>query len=361
MNILFVISSLGNGGAERVAAVLCNSLAERGHTVHCMVFNKRETEYRISEKVDVVYLRSDSETNQWKARAKRLLQGRRIIKQIKPDVMVGFMGAGYNAFFGSCGFCFPKIASVRANPSKETSKLMRYWFSHADAVVLQCADQERAYSGRFNNPVVIGNPVSDDSLLHYRKENYQTCRRIVMAGRLSHVKDYPAAICALSKVRAIHSDVTLDIYHGAGSAEKEIKDAITKYHMEDVVRLCGWTDNTPAALCNYDLYLLTSLSEGMPNALMEAMAVGLPCISTDCETGPAELITDGVNGFLTKVGDPDVLAEKIVTVINMTAEQRAELGNRAHEAMYENYRTEVIIQKWEALFRDLIRKARRQA
>ena len=95
---------------------------------------------------------------------------------------------------------------------------------------------------------------------------------------------------------------------------------------------------------------MSSDFEGMPNALMEAMAVGLPCISTDCDTGPSDLITDGENGYLIPVGDVEALAEKMVRIIEMTPDERMRIGRAARKNMKENYNGEVICKKWESVF-----------
>ena len=92
-------------------------------------------------------------------------------------------------------------------------------------------------------------------------------------------------------------DMMLDIY-GTGRLESELRQQIQEKGLETCVSLRGWTSSPLVEHSNSDIYVLTSDYEGMPNALMEALAMGLPCISTDCDTGPEDLITDGENGFL---------------------------------------------------------------
>ena len=107
------------------------------------------------------------------------------------------------------------------------------------------------------------------------------------------------------------------------------------------------------------MFLITSDMEGMPNALMEAMAVGLPCVSTDCETGPADLIEDGINGYLVPVNDHELLAEKIIKFMEMTFEERFDIAQKAHRTISEKFNIEIITAKWEKVFKDLTGEKRR--
>ena len=173
-----------------------------------------------------------------------------------------------------------------------------------------------------------------------------------MAGRLEPQKNYSMALRAVQKVKKVYPDIQLDIF-GKGKAADRIQEEINQLDLSENVVLHGWSDNTIREFQSRDLYMLTSNSEGMPNSLMEAMAVGLPCISTDCETGPSDLITDGIDGYLVPINDSDMLANRLLKLIEMNYEERIAMGNKAHEKMKTMFHSDAIADKWERLFCDL--------
>ena len=137
-------------------------------------------------------------------------------------------------------------------------------------------------------------------------------------------------IKAFAKACETNANITLDIYgKGEDAYVNELQKLIDELGMTGRICLCGRTDNMHKVLMESDAFIMSSNYEGMPNALAEAMAVGLVCISTDCKTGPRDLIKDGENGFLTAVGDVDAMAEKIKTVINLDEYEIKKIGTDA--------------------------------
>ena len=125
---------------------------------------------------------------------------------------------------------------------------------------------------------------------------------------------------------------TLDIY-GAGAPEKvqELETLIAELGMENQIRLCGWRKDIHDLLTSYDAFLMSSNYEGMPNALAEAMATGLVCLSTDCKTGPKDMIDHGESGFLAKTGDVQSFAEGIRKISQLDKQQCNAIGAAARE------------------------------
>ena len=110
---------------------------------------------------------------------------------------------------------------------------------------------------------------------------------------------------------------------------------ITQLGMEERIRLCGWKKDIHEVLTSYDAFLMSSDYEGMPNALAEAMAVGLVCLSTDCRTGPKDMIDHGKNGLLAKTGDVQSFAGEIKAILQMDQQQCATMGMAAREKILE--------------------------
>ena len=359
MKVLFVIGNMSNGGAQRVASVLCNQFAQNGHNVSLLLFNRSEEEYSLSDKIQIYSLREDYQSYSSMSFAAVIVQMRKLIKRIDPDVAIGFTTGGYALYLASLGMNFPKIASARAAPhiifGKKglRARINRAWFRHADAVVLQTEGQiAETPTELLQNAVVIPNPIDLGSVEKNPVICVSQCERIIMAGRLEIEKNYPLAIAAMEMVIRSYPDARLTIY-GKGSLHGELEAMIYEKNLQESVILAGWTADVRQKLLESDLFLLTSDFEGMPNALMEAMACGLPCISTDCRTGPSELIEDGVSGMLVPVGDAGALAETICHVMEHDAEWRKKLGCAAKSTIQDKYSVKKVVSQWEALFKEL--------
>lgn len=361
MKIAFISGNLCDGGAQRVISVVASELAERGHDVNIFVFARNEKEYPVSSKVKITAISDNFDEYSKISLFKRIIHIRRFLKKFKPDVAVGFLEGGYGLYLASFGLKVKKVASARIDPKILWSKkgiraeINKKWFESADAVVLQTNSQMDNVPDKVRKrSIVVANPVSENALLKNAEIKYnEMCRKIVMFGRLEPQKNYPMVFEAINIVKKKYPDVSVDIF-GKGSIVEKLEELVKDMKLENSVKLCGWTQSTMDECLNHDIFVLSSDFEGMPNALMEAMAVGLPCISTDCPTGPADLIEDGKNGFLIDVNDSSSLADRIISIIEMSLDERTKLGNNAHSAMNNKFNKSVIAEKWENMFKDLI-------
>ena len=129
--------------------------------------------------------------------------------------------------------------------------------------------------------------------------------------------------------------MNLKIY-GDGKLKSSLNNYIKELGLQENIQLCGRTNNIVEVLKKSDLYILSSNAEGMPNSLMEAMALGLPCISTDCPTGPSDLITHGVNGRLIPIKDEEKLTKSIKHIINNPVES-IKMGTNARKTIIDKY------------------------
>ena len=362
MKVLFASGNLCDGGAQRVISVVSSELAEKGHDITLLLYSRNEKEYPISEKVKIISLAENFNDYQKISGLKRIKLIRKILKQVKPEIAVGFLEGGYGLYLSSFGLRMKKVSSARINPKYIVEQkglrafINKRWFKKSNAIVLQTESQINFVPKSWEKKsVVIPNPVSVLALQTEIQNYNDNCERIIMVGRLDDQKNYSMAIEAIRLVKEEYPNIKLDIF-GKGNQEESLLKEIEEKGLADNISLKGWTQNAVQELCQYDLYLMTSNYEGMPNALMEAMAVGLPCISTDCETGPADLIEDGVNGYLVPVGDALALANRIKNVIKMSKEDREKMGCLARQNMQENYNNQAIASKWEELFERLIRE-----
>ena len=157
---------------------------------------------------------------------------------------------------------------------------------------------------------------------------------ILAAGRLQAQKNYSLLIKALSRIRT-RIDVRLIIL-GEGSKKKKLENLVCKLNLSDAVSMPGWVVNPYAFMGKVDLFVLSSLYEGLPNVLIEAMACGCPIVSTDCPTGPREILGDGRWGKLVPVDSVDFLADSIFEALNEKHDREA-LRQRASEFSSEQF------------------------
>ena len=171
-----------------------------------------------------------------------------------------------------------------------------------------------------------------------------SCFTVISAGRLECQKNFPMLVRAFSDFAKDKNDVVLHIY-GEGNDKDMLQDLIDKLGCGEKIKLMGRSNDLVSVYKEANLFILSSNYEGMPNALLEAMAIGLPCISTDCPTGPSEMIVSGENGLLVPVNDAEKLREAIEFMYN-NRDKAEEMGQRAREHVAENYRIEKIADRF---------------
>lgn len=334
-HILFAIGSLQGGGAERVVSVWTSALAKKGYKVSVLVYARHENEYPIDPNVGVYTIAESVKACNDMPMIERLRCFRKILKVQKPDVIISFLPeVQVYVALASIGLRIPRIETVRNNPWKEKvlktkfAKLWLWCFYSCKAIIVQSEDQKTFFKNSVQEKaVVIPNPVNPQYIENEKKE-YAETKKIVAAGRLAEQKNPKMMIDAVKLLSQRYKDVTLEIY-GIGTLQEELDAYIKEQKLTDKVFLMGRNDALYNVYKQADAYVMSSDYEGMPNALVEAMAVGLPCVSTDCKTGPRDLIDDGKNGFLVPCGDYKALAEKLERIVLMSAKERMTLGKNA--------------------------------
>ena len=149
-------------------------------------------------------------------------------------------------------------------------------------------------------------------------------------------------IDAFSTVHTTHPDYHLDIY-GDGEMYEALDNQIKQLRLIESIRLHGRTNNVPEALASARIFVLCSNVEGMPNALMEAMALGVPCIATDV-SGVRDIIDDGVNGFIIPVGDQKALEDRLMQL--MGSEKLQDQFSRESYSVMERFDKRIIFEQW---------------
>ena len=179
---------------------------------------------------------------------------------------------------------------------------------------------------------------------------------MVQSGRLVDFKNQLLLIDAFVKVHRDHPDYILEIYGGdSHDGTKELlEESIARNHAESYVHLMGASDELEKKLNDAALFAFSSDWEGLPNALMEAMALGLPIVATDCPCGgPATLIENEKNGLLVPIKDADALAAGMKRLIEDPA-LAERLGNEARK-IKDIANTESVVQQWKEYIEELCR------
>lgn len=344
MKIMMVITGMQSGGAERVMATLCNELSKR-HKIRLVIMKSAESDYELSDRIEVL---SGDIVNQ--SLIKSVQFTKKNIEEWKPDVMLSFMTKSNIIALIAKTLASKKcqlVIAERANPYNAARSLKivrRFLYPKADGCVFQ-TEQAQAY---YNNilkckSIILRNPLNPDfNVTAYRGIKK---KKIVTMGRLSEEKNQELLIKAFQKIAHRYTDYTVEIY-GDGPLRGKLEKTIKDLSMENRVLLMGRRDNIQEYIKDAEIFVLPSNSEGMPNALLEAMAMGLACIATDCPIGgSAVAIQNNDNGILIPMNDVDVLAEKLSLLLDNKSYAR-QLGDQAIQVT-QDFGTEHVCAQWE--------------
>ena len=249
----------------------------------------------------------------------------------------------------------PVIISVRNDPeieykNKIINYIMRKLYPLANGFVFQTQDAKDYFKTILKcKKEVIENPVNENFL----KTNYKGERekKIVAVGRLEPQKNYPLLIEAYKEVCAKHPEYNLEIY-GEGSLKEYLLEITKRLKLEEKVIFKGESNQVWADIYKASAFVMSSNYEGMPNALLEAFCLGVPCISTDCPCGgPRSIITNDINGLLTKVGDIKGLTDAINRIIEENI--GVKFSNKASKER-QKFKTNVICNKWKKFIEDIV-------
>jgi glycosyltransferase involved in cell wall biosynthesis len=323
MIISFTCNNIGTGGAERVICNLANQMAKDGHFVNIICYKVLPSfYYKLQENVKIIEL--DDQINSRKRWIDRKTAGLVNLKKLygavkSSDCIVSFYTRQncYSILVGKLQH-IPVICAERDHffmvDGRVNHWMRKVFYPHADGFIHQTSMAQtylRKNEGVKCQDVVIPNPlwISD---FPTRKP---IPGRVVSVGRLAEQKNYDGIIAAFADVHSRFPNSELWIY-GDGDLKKQLEKKCSDYNIQKSVVFAGVTKNVVDALLSADIFVMFSHGEGYPNSLMEALAVGVPSISSDCPVGgPRDMIANGENGFLVECGDVQQLSNSICELL----------------------------------------------
>lgn len=358
MHIALVISSLEAGGAERVASELATYWAGQEHRITVITLSSPDISpfYTLGEKVELIQLDLLNEAGGVSRLiniGKRILTLRKALKRKKPDLILSFIDiTNLSTLLAAKGLNIPVLVAEHTHPAhhkipKLYVRLRHYLYAWAKQVVM-LTKSAAAYFSHLENVTVIPNAVSRPD--HFVERGKSKYRHLISVGRLIPSKGYDVLIKAVKDLYADYPDMRLTLY-GEGPERGALEEIIKRCKLENIVCLPGITHDVNAALIKADFFVFPSLYEGFPNALCEAMAVGLPVIASNC-SGNVDLVEHDVNGLLFEVGDITALTQDIKELMD-NPEHASRLGQKAL-TIADRYERSQIYQKWDKLLKEAI-------
>lgn len=366
MHILFTITSLSSGGAERVTTNLSNEWIKRGYEVTIVtIASKKDDFYELNSKINRIGLNLDNNSaNPLQAiiaNTKRIISIRKVLKKIKPDFVIGMMPvSAVLTIIASMGLKNRIIACERNYPPM--SELNRFWaklrrITYPKAAVVTAQTSEIAKWIKDNikarvvevipNPIVYPLPKNNPII---KPESIVAKEDLILlaVGELKKQKGFDLLISAFCALHEQFSEWKLVII-GDGKMKPTLENLINERKLQNKILLPGRAGNIADWYNRADIYVMSSRFEGFPNTLAEAMAHGCPVISYNCPTGPRDLIDNYHNGILTNDLD---------SINSLTNDIKTLMSNRITREMFSknaievrhNFSLDIILQKWDMIF-----------
>ncbi len=351
MKIMFYTASLLKGGAERVISVLANALVKK-YEVVIVINTFKGMAYTVDENVKLIQLDKKREKLSLTRNMRRIKDTEKIVKNEKPDIIISFLPVpSYRILYLKRKLKnIPIIIADRNDPKQEYKSfidnfLMKRLYHKADNFVFQTSQQRDFFPKDIRDKsTIICNPLKNEFAEIEKDAKIQKKKTIINVARLQRQKNQKLLINAFAKIAEECKDYNLKIF-GQGILKEDLEQQIDELGLKERVKLCGVSDDIKSELEKASLFVLSSDYEGMPNALMEAMAVGLPVISTDCPCGgPKELINNKENGILVPVNDEQALAESMKMILKDNKYAK-KLGENAQKIV-DKLKEEKIVDEW---------------
>ncbi|MEH1970545.1 glycosyltransferase family 4 protein [Nostoc sp.] len=363
MKITLVIHSLTYGGAERVMSIMANYWAAKGWQITILTFDENKIpQFDLDSRVVYTPLGIASKSPNvvigiWN-NLKRIGILRNAIINNNPDAVISFTSKiNAIALLATRWLNIPVVVSERSNPVKSSlggnwKQLRQQTYPFADRIVFQTKRARDYFPSKLHtNSCIIPNMVVLPPIEKQLSDKVLRERSLIAMGRFVPEKGFDLLLQAFAQLKDRYPEWTLTIL-GDGTLRPELEALGNQLGLSDRVHFPGMVKNNYDFLQQAEIFIMSSRFEGFPNALCEAMACGLPVISTDCPSGPREIIRDGIDGILVPNEDVSALAAAMERLMSDEKERKS-LAVRAPEII-ERFSVEKIMSIWEKLLAEVI-------
>lgn len=362
IKITFLINSLTAGGAERVLTTLANNLIA-SYDVSIITFYNDPPFYNLDSRIKLIscydeYKPSLNPIEAIKSNRFLFKKINSIVKANNINLIISFMTTAnvLGTFIGKLNK-IPVIISERTNPyHQELPKVWRLLrsisYRYSDMLIVQTETISKFFDGKIdkNKLRILPNPISSELTKNRFIANNSKNKNIILSvGRLIPSKAHDMLIKAFALTN--HNDWELWIA-GDGPELSYLQKLIQDHQINDHVKLLGQVKEVFSLYNVSKIFAFSSTYEGFPNALIEAMHFGLACVSTDCPTGPAELIKDGENGYLIPINDIDAMRNKLSYLMENQS-KIDEFGRKSMLAV-QQYEEDHVMAKWNDIIKKLV-------
>ncbi len=364
MRVLLLTNSVGFGGVEKNVAFIANSLVDKGHYVSIVNYNSVDSSIARAKQsfYETINIHTYVGGSSHLQRLRKVLFTLKISKKFRPDVIVGFTAfPSFAAKLVSILTGIPSIMTERGNPyvtinlKNLPSRIELFFINRSKGGVFQIEGAAKFFSEKLQSrATIIPNPIFIKSTFEvepFRMRN----KTVVSVGRLdNYQKRYDIMIKAFALFSKQHPDWILQLY-GDGTDKDLIRKWCEEENILGKVEFMGVSSYPMNDIKDSGIFLITSDYEGISNALLEAMAIGLPCVSTDSEPGGARmLINDKVNGRIVESRNPKAISSALCDFVE-NPDLADSCGNNAKYVL-ARFDKDLIAAKWEAYLLSVAKK-----
>ncbi|WP_418792197.1 glycosyltransferase [Phosphitispora sp. TUW77] len=354
--IYFLTGNLGYGGATKILVQLSNYLSNNNQIVKIINYGTKDTFYQINPQINIININGQFTNIPKIRRLFQLILLRGIIMQEKPDVIIAFENMAKLLAVSAAIFSKTKvIISERKDPYNYNNKKKRYM--HLRYLISDgCVFQTVGASKYFPHSVQKKGTIIPNFITIEKKEKLPIELRkneIAFVARFElEQKRQDVMVKAFKLIVKKHPDIKL-VFYGDGPDIDIVKTMVSEYGISDSVIFAGVVSNMDNVFRHSRLFVLTSDYEGIPNALVEAMAYGLPVVATDCSPGGARLlINSGVNGIIVPINDFSRLAKAIIYLLDNP--QIAESFGAKAQQVVDTFKPSKILPMWQDYINKII-------
>ncbi len=343
MSKLFVsCATLGSGGAERVLSVLSKSFSDEFDEVEYILWLHDPVFYKIDDRVKILDISQEVGSGNL---FRKMIWFRRYVKKKEPDLILSFLYPwSMTVIFSLLFTTFKIVVAERQDPRIVRGGTPIRWlrslmYRRVNGIIVQTEANSKSYKGDIK---VIYNPVSISKDMVGKAIRSSKKKLIVSVGRLIPQKNHYLMISAFAEFYKTHPEYQLVIY-GDGNLNETLLRFASSLGIGDIVHMLGRKKDVIDRIMIAQAFVLSSEYEGMPNALLEAMCIGLPCISTKV-SGASDLIMSGINGILVEQNNVHEMAQAMSYIIDHDTERE----KMSYEAIkvYDKLDQEMICRKW---------------